>query len=690
MKIGLVDATKDTNDPLNTYCLPMGLLSLAAIAEELGHNIELIELDRFLPAKQQTQDLPSYWGQLLSEKTFDVIGFTTRIDLLPLVLETARQYKLRCKNVPVIFGGPGISFVSKEAIEAFPFIDIIVRGEGEMTFKDLLNAMEKGSDLKEVDGITSRDNDEKARQTPDRPSIKDLSLLPKTPYHLVENMLRLPFVTKTTVLVGRGCPNNCTFCSTKAFWGNHVRMRPVEVVVEEMKHFSRDFGINEFSITHDNLLCNKSWIRSFCDLLKKERLNINFSISGSLNFFDPELFKIMKEVGGRAIFIGIESISDRAKKNMMKKSTSRKDIEEKLNIIRRMGYDIVKSYILGWPEETTEEIDQTINFAIGQQAKGENFPAERTQLHVLTLTHGTELYDKYKSVLVSSEVPTEFTDTRVMESESCRKICKDFPTITTAYAAGCKASDYSRLHLLAKFYNHLVSPFSKSIYVALRQLGLSPVQFFEKFRVQAVKQGLDLENLASKQSKVKQLQNFSAILERIYEDARIPQYFIRLMLDYEAPLVKVCCDRTFYRNLFPEQVLADDFLSELSLIIPGSTFTLQLPYDPEKCFKEYVRTNKAKLPWPLYSKKWIYYLPRQNANDTKWAVFNRIEMKSVEWRLSMSILRNVNGKNSFKEVANETIKDLGLEHKWKYVYAEITNQVKKLVHLGILMAVEEL
>ncbi|MFX0195884.1 MAG: B12-binding domain-containing radical SAM protein [Candidatus Hodarchaeota archaeon] len=108
----------------------------------------------------------------------------------------------------------------------------------------------------------------------------------------------------------RCCPNNCTFCSTKSFWGPKSRVHSPKRMIEEIKFLREEYGFAYFVLYHDNLLVHKRFLKEFCDLFKKNFAGLHFGIYGSVNFVSEEIIQLLSSSGCYSIFLGLETISN--------------------------------------------------------------------------------------------------------------------------------------------------------------------------------------------------------------------------------------------------------------------------------------------------------------------------------------------------------------------------------------------
>jgi anaerobic magnesium-protoporphyrin IX monomethyl ester cyclase len=196
---------------------PLGLLYVAAYAEKEGHEVVV----RDLAVRKK--------GEEINYKRYDLVGISTDTTRHRQALKIANQSKEA--GCAVVMGGPHPSYVDEEILSTRK-VDFVVRGEGEVTFAELVAALEK-KDRKfdSIQGISFLSDGTLVR-TPSRPFIEDLDNLPLPARHLIplEDYRRTKFGGRpiTPLITSRGCPYQCAFCASSHFWGSKVRMRSVE------------------------------------------------------------------------------------------------------------------------------------------------------------------------------------------------------------------------------------------------------------------------------------------------------------------------------------------------------------------------------------------------------------------------------------------------------------------------------
>ncbi len=256
-KILFVEPPKDLWFVMGEYLPPpLGILELAAYLEKHNSNIDVHVLD--------CQAEGIYWKGLEKKiESFqpDIVApsalATCNVYTVVRTLETAKRVN---PNITTIVGGQHFTALAHESLEAYPEIDIVVRGEGEQTLSETVKALETGKPLSNVDGISFK-HEGKIVHTPDRPLIENLDDLPFPGYHFVEDHVRKyhfkMMVGANTgyalVEASRGCPHRCVFCSQWKFWGGKWRVKTAKRIVDEIEYCYNEFGNRFMWLTDDNL-----------------------------------------------------------------------------------------------------------------------------------------------------------------------------------------------------------------------------------------------------------------------------------------------------------------------------------------------------------------------------------------------------------------------------------------------------
>ena len=317
--------------------VPHGLGSLAAYLEREGYDVALANFSAFGYKKA---------FEYINKNKPEIVGISlfsfNRVDSLKLV-------DLINDNLPktkTILGGPHATFLSQEIIKRYN-VDFIVAGEGEGAFLELLKSFDLNKKILKSEKVISGER------------IKELDLLPLPSTFSGETIGVNPNEQYKYIITTRGCPSNCSYCSSPAFWKRNVTFRSAENIIEEVKFIHNKFGIIYFSIRDDNFTLNKNRVLEFCRLLQQNNLNIMWNCQARVDTIDEEMLIEMKRSGLEHIQYGVESGSERIL-NEYSKSLKLEKIYKAAEFTRKVGVYLSIYLMVGMTGETDEDIDKTI------------------------------------------------------------------------------------------------------------------------------------------------------------------------------------------------------------------------------------------------------------------------------------------------------------------------------------------
>ncbi len=336
-----------------------------------------------------------------------IVSFFCRGDVYLANILVAKKIKELRPEIYIVFGGPQADISAKETIEQIPWVDYCCSGEGETTIYPLFSGLLNGEDVSSVKGLTYRTADGKVISNPRPELIEDLDTLPFLDYSLLPQKL----VEKTkadpipiSIDVGRGCPYNCTYCSTSLFWQRKFRIKSPERIIDEMKLINKQFGITQFGFDHDLFTANKARTLEFCRAFKESGLDVQWSCSSRADTIDKETIDAMAEAGMERIYLGVETGSPRMQRIIRKNLNIDKTIEIVKYLIDK-GLRATVSLIYGFPEETYDDLNQTLQLVYTIYKYG----SVKYQFHLCAIFPGTEYFSKYKDEMVLSENPNSQT-----------------------------------------------------------------------------------------------------------------------------------------------------------------------------------------------------------------------------------------------------------------------------------------
>jgi len=358
--------------------LPLGLAYLASVLEREGHKVKVLDCPTLeYDLKDLEREIKGFRPQ--------VMGITSTTSTIYDAYKVARLTKEINPKAVVVIGGPHVSFTAEQTLRECPFIDVVVRGEGETTTEELITCLEEGQPLEEVRGISFR-KDEKVVETENRPFIENLDELPFPAYHLLPmDRYKVGRHHFANIITSRGCPFSCIFCSSSQLCGKRWRARSPENVIEELKVLKYEYNISEVEFLDDTFTLNSPRAEKICDLMIRENLNLSWSASSRVNTLTQRLANKMRKAGCHTIYLGIESGSQKIL-DLIQKGTNLVQVERAVEILKGAKINVLGSFIIGIPGETIKSIKKTIKFA---KKLNLNF----AQFSICTPYPGTKLFD---------------------------------------------------------------------------------------------------------------------------------------------------------------------------------------------------------------------------------------------------------------------------------------------------------
>lgn len=336
---------------------PLGIAYMGGVLQENNIDVEILD------ASAEDMDFKDVEKELLKRKP-DLVALTALTPTIGRALETAQVVKETLPDSIVVMGGYHPTFNFIETLED-ENVDIVIRGEGEYIMLNLVQALENQSSLHDVKGIVFEDkNSKEIVVNPEAPLIQDLdelpfpalNLLPMKKYRLLDMDTHM-----TTMITTRGCPMQCSFCSSAAMHGKKIRERSVENIVDEIEYLKTNYDIDTIAFMDDTFTLKKRKVMAICDEILKRNIEIMWGCTSRVDTLDEKLLKKMKEAGCITIFIGVESADQQQLDNMCKNTTISK-IENAFKIARNLKIRTIASVALGMPGDTKEIMNKTVKF----------------------------------------------------------------------------------------------------------------------------------------------------------------------------------------------------------------------------------------------------------------------------------------------------------------------------------------
>ncbi len=304
----------------------------------------------------------------LEKNNPDVLAITVPTPAYDMALNCSRIAKKINPDIKIIVGGPHPTAMPLETIKEKE-IDFVVVGEGEITFYELINALDKGKKLRSVDGLVFKDHNLPIVNK-ERALIADIDSLPFPARDLMPLHLYFPPPTKkvsgeknnANIVGSRGCPYNCTYCIATKIWRRKYRPRTPKNIVDEIEECINKFGLREFNF-HDELftLIEKRVI-DLCKEVQIRNLDISWVCMARVDKLTRNMLVEMKKAGCKKIVFGFESGSEKILK-LMRKQANLDQARKAVKLVKEVGIDVGASFMFGHIGETKETMRQTLDFA---------------------------------------------------------------------------------------------------------------------------------------------------------------------------------------------------------------------------------------------------------------------------------------------------------------------------------------
>ncbi|MFC1711542.1 B12-binding domain-containing radical SAM protein [Patescibacteria group bacterium] len=391
---------------------PIGLLSIAASIKnkcEVQLYDCLVEDFTITKKKNYTRYGTPLKKVIANIKKFkpNIIGLTCPFSCqLKNSVEIANAIKKLNPNILIVLGGPDASVRGKDILSKYKSIDICVKGEGEITFSEIVSNFYHNypKKIKKINGIIFRRGNS-IIENANRKFITNLDKLPLPYYKLIDfrKYLDNPYLydyrsplskNSISIITSRGCPYNCCFCSIHLHMGNVFRGHSSKYVLKHLKLLVKKYKVQSFHFEDDNLSFDIKRFNQILDGVIKSKIDIQWDTPNGIraDTLNYKLLKKIKKSGCKQLRIGIESGSQKTIDKIIKKGLSLKKVQQVAKWCKKLKIDLCGFYIIGFPGETIKNMKLTIDFALRLQNKYSVIPI----LLIATPLYGTKLYNLCK------------------------------------------------------------------------------------------------------------------------------------------------------------------------------------------------------------------------------------------------------------------------------------------------------
>lgn len=374
---------------------PLGLSYLAAYLRKNGFSVDIIDAATLGLTED---DLI----QKIRDKNPSMVGLSCLTPTYHRAVKLGERIRKEFSDILMIIGGHHATIEPIKTLQENQGIDMLIFGEGELTLLELMqqykkhgfirkNFLSKITILKSIKGIAYRGPDgivvnERREFIPDLDGLPDPAwdLLPMDKYLPLPNQyLRRPVIH---MLVIRGCPFDCSFCSCNAVFGRKIRHTSPARVIESIKRVISQYGAKEISFWDDTITASKPWLTELCNKIIEEKLDITWSCLSRVDTITREILQLMKKAGCWNIFFGFEAKDQVLLNNINKRITPERS-RQVMRWMKETGIEARGSFMLALPGETPQMALNTIKFAI-------ELDPDYAQFCITTPYPGTKLYNE--------------------------------------------------------------------------------------------------------------------------------------------------------------------------------------------------------------------------------------------------------------------------------------------------------
>ena len=388
-----LDDTQSRLKPLRSWkSIQFGISYMAALLKAEGHQVQLVVLGSDTPWRDNIRTLNTALGTFAPQ----LICLSAVASQYPFLSKIAGVIKGQFPDKYLVLGGVHATLNPSEVIhDAF---DAVCVGEGEYPVLELCRQIEAKTAPAGIANLWIKTPDGRIEKNAPRPFLQDIDSLPFPDRTLWEPWIKEQRGAELAVLLGRGCPYGCTYCCNHALKkvaeGKYVRFRSPGNIIQEVAALHATYPTqSRIYFEVESIALNKAWLMDFCEKLDAFNATIGKALSYSCNFrispqaLDETIFRALKKANFDKINIGLESGSERLRREVLKRDYSNRDFLDVTAMARKVGLKIAVFNIIGLPGETYEDYLETVS--LNRQCQPDNH-----YTGIFFPYPGTELFDR--------------------------------------------------------------------------------------------------------------------------------------------------------------------------------------------------------------------------------------------------------------------------------------------------------
>ncbi len=409
----------------------LGAIAVASYLKDKGVNVE-------------TQD---FYVDQVDVSEANIVGISSTFMDLKDVSEITEYVKEKNREATLILGGPvSWSYPPEKIMNEIPNLEAIILQEGERTFLDLIKKIQQGEPLNQISGIAYKSGNTVKKTSP--PTFIEGSEFPRPDWNIVNLTKRMPILPIETA---RGCIYKCAFCSETSYWTKPVRLKPIDKITEELKTNIQEFNIKTFRFVDSCFTAPQKRCTKICDAIIKENLDIKWTSYARIDNMSRDLLQKMKQSGCVAVDIGMES-GDPTILRKMEKNYTPKDIIKSINTAKEVDIITHCNLVIGFPGETAETIENTINTL--EKAQPDTYDAYLLDVAPHTKIYNqTEMYGIQGNRLMWRHKTMDTKQAMLQIHRIYNTVSASHPFLGAEYFAGVLTSFGYNLHQIRTFFS---------------------------------------------------------------------------------------------------------------------------------------------------------------------------------------------------------------------------------------------
>lgn len=351
---------------IRSFEQPLGVLYVSSVLKQYGHEVELFRLT-------EQEDWNFEIDSLIVQKRFLEFVYKYKPQVIGISLLSTNFYRgvlftqwiRKNFNIKIVLGGAGPT-VEPERMLSQSEADFLCVGEGEYAALDLLEALEKGRDTKNIANIWVKEGGKIVAKNDVRPLVENLDTIPFPDRELIRDEFEKGLIEWTSFISSRGCPYKCTYCHNPYLQelyrnkGRFVRMRSVGNLLKEIKKVKSEYEMNKIVFSDDTFTLDRNRIEKFCKIYSQD-IGLPFQCQTRANHVDEGILRRLKEVGCHEVHMGLEAGNDCLRNTVLRRDMSKDQILRAISAAKAVGLKVATFNLIGVPYETEETIWETIS-----------------------------------------------------------------------------------------------------------------------------------------------------------------------------------------------------------------------------------------------------------------------------------------------------------------------------------------